>query len=223
MVEQGTQSTQGPQGPKMTPGTQSNQSTQSARDLVVTGTGTASGGDFDKVKVIGEGNVDGDLASTQVKVRGVINVHGHLKTGRMQVVGTAYVGGNLQGDEVAVTGTLQVTGDCSAEKLKVRGGFSVDGLLNAENLDIALYGPARAKEIGGGIINIRPRFRIFSHYKRLTVDTVEGDEVRLHYTSAKVVRGNKVYVGPGCEIELVEYKDDFQQAKSAKVTEHRRR
>jgi len=193
------------------------------RDLVITGTGSASGGLFDKVKILGEGNIDGDLACTEVKVKGVINVQGDLKTQRIRVMGSSYIDGSLNGDEVAVTGSLQVTGDCSAESLKIRGGFTVDGLLNAGKLDVALYGPAHAKEIGGGMINIRPRFRIFSHYKHLTVETIEGDDVRLAYTTAKVVRGNKVYVGPGCEIDLVEFKDDFRQAKGAKVTEHRQR
>jgi hypothetical protein len=36
-----------------------------------------------------------------------------------------------------------------------------------------------------------------------------------------VVRGNNIELGPGCEIELVEYKNDFKQDEKTKVTTYK--
>lgn len=56
----------------------------------------------------------------------------------------------------------------------------------------------------------------------LTTEIVEGDDIHLEHTRAKVVRGNRVTLGPGCEVDLVEYKEHFHQDKSAKVMASRK-
>ena len=59
-------------------------------------------------------------------------------------------------------------------------------------------------------------------HNKLTVDIIEGDDIYLENTHAKVVRGNNITLGPGCEIELVEYKNDFKQDKEAEIGTHRK-
>ncbi|WKB34651.1 hypothetical protein QS257_11765 [Terrilactibacillus sp. S3-3] len=39
----------------------------------------------------------------------------------------------------------------------------------------------------------------------------------LEDTTAKVVRGNRVVIGPGCKIESVEYQSDYSKADDAEV------
>ena len=58
--------------------------------------------------------------------------------------------------------------------------------------------------------------------KELTADIIEGDDIYLENTHAKVVRGNNITLGSGCEIELVEYKNDFKQDKEAEIGTHRK-
>jgi len=58
---------------------------------------------------------------------------------------------------------------------------------------------------------------IFPNTDVLATESVEGGDIYLEYTKAKVVRGNNVNIGPGCEIDLVEYRNDFQQVKEARV------
>jgi cytoskeletal protein CcmA (bactofilin family) len=60
----------------------------------------------------------------------------------------------------------------------------------------------------------------FGRNKELTADIIEGDDVYLENTQAKVVRGNNIELGPDCEIELVEYKDSFKQDEKADVGTH---
>ena len=50
----------------------------------------------------------------------------------------------------------------------------------------------------------------------------EKIEVYLEYTKAKVVRGNMVTIGKGCEIELVEYHDRFEKSDKSSVIKNKR-
>lgn len=46
---------------------------------------------------------------------------------------------------------------------------------------------------------------------------IEGDDIYLENTKADIVRGNKVKIGPGCQIGVVEYRDDFTHDSKALV------
>ena len=63
---------------------------------------------------------------------------------------------------------------------------------------------------------------MFPFSSDFSTESIEGDEVYLEYTRTKVVRGNNVSIGPGCEVELVEYKNNFQQAKGAAVKDSKK-
>ncbi|MEX2460391.1 MAG: hypothetical protein WD469_03695 [Paenibacillaceae bacterium] len=102
--------------------------------------------------------------------------------------------------------------------------------MNAGKLDIKLYQDSQVKEIGGEKIRIRRAsqlhpFNFFfkpSSQAVLSVSVIEGDDIYLKHTKAKVVRGNRVIIGPGCEIELVEYKGHYEQRKGAIVKVNRK-
>lgn len=188
------------------------------RNWKITGSAKSTGGVFNKVTILGEAQVNGDLECEHLKVMGTLSVRGRLKLGTSKIMGTLTVTDNVEGDDVNVLGELTVKGDCNAEVFRSRGAFDIDGMLNAGEMEISLYGPARAREIGGSTIRVKPHFKLFSPGMReLTADTIEGDEIHLLNTSARVVRGSKVEIGPGCDVEIVEYKEDFKQDREAKV------
>jgi hypothetical protein len=115
--------------------------------------------------------------------------------------------------------------------VRSKGAFDIKGMLNAGVIEIDLNGRSTAREIGGERIVVTKglgsrleellRF-VFLHPGALTVDVIEGDEVQLEQVIAKVVRGNRVVIGPGCEIDLVEHKGDYRKADGATVKEERR-
>jgi cytoskeletal protein CcmA (bactofilin family) len=191
---------------------------QQPRDLKINGSGNSVGGMYKKVIVRGEGDITGDVTCEVLKAMGSMNVQGSVAAKQVSVMGAVSIHGNVQSEEIKVTGELAADGDCSAENFKVRGAFRIDGLLNAGKIEIILYGPAHVREIGCDTIEVKPHFKLFSPgIKELSVDTIEGDHIRLEYTKAKVVRGNQVEIGAGCDIDLVEYKTSFRQASNAKV------
>ncbi|MFY4775407.1 hypothetical protein [Metabacillus sp. RGM 3146] len=186
-------------------------------------------------KVSGKTDIEGNLISEEFEVFGKMNVNGSGQIKEMKVEGTSAFKGSLSTEKLNVKGSIEVGKDCNAEEFKSRGNFQIGGLLNAENIDMQLHWRSKAKEIGGETIVVK-RGRGSSLKKilkalflpaeflegTLTADTIEGDTIHLEYTKAKVVRGQKVYIGTGCEIELVEYTDHFEESADAIVRETRK-
>jgi cytoskeletal protein CcmA (bactofilin family) len=236
-----------------------------ARHLVMNGSGISSGGNFDKVRIRGDGTVNGELHCLELKVFGSADLNGKVSTSSFEIFGQGYIGedivtekmkifgeadirgnvsvkqfkligsteihGKLVGGDIRVNGETTVEGDCEADLFRLKGVVHIGGMLNAEKVEIHFhFGDSRISEIGGESIQVRRgKFGVFkllnlfqNHAAELLVDNIEGDEVYLEYTRAKVVRGNRVTIGPGCDIELVEYKNEFVQNEKAKVAESRK-
>ncbi|MFM1654713.1 hypothetical protein ACI7RC_21835 [Brevibacillus sp. B_LB10_24] len=219
---------------------------QKGRDLKVSGIANASGGAYDKAKIEGIGKVHGDLDCNDLKMDGKCTIKGNVKAGvadidgmatiagsmsadKLTIDGYASIGGGFSGEELEVEGYLSVAENCQAETCVINGGVTISGLLNAGTIQLKLYGNSRVKEIGGEAIQVKkgskrfsplPTFPFVSFTSKLTVDTIEGDEIYLEATQARIVRGNHVTIGPGCEIERVEYREEFQQDKGARVGSH---
>jgi cytoskeletal protein CcmA (bactofilin family) len=220
------------------------------RDLTISGIMGGQGGTYNSVNLHGVGKVNGHLdcidfhchgrvtiqggvkAEQMVEINGNARIAGNLESGKVKVHGKTNVGGYVSGEEIEIHGFLNVNSNCDAESFCTRGGFRINGLLNAGEIDIQLYAPCKAKEIGGGTIRIQKPGIVspFGKFIRsilpkidvLTAETIEGDDIHLENTRAKVVRGTNVTIGPGCIIDIVEYKQHFDQDKNANVMKSRR-
>ncbi|WP_312109441.1 polymer-forming cytoskeletal protein [Brevibacillus reuszeri] len=181
-------------------------------------------------KVEGNASISGKVEMDTLEVYGQVDINGDVDFTKLRVDGSAKVHGSLTGEEIKVRGFLKTTGDCEAEVFVGKGAFSVGGLLNAGRIEVHLHGGCEAREIGGEHIEVRKAGsstlgKLLKHIfnNTLSVDTVEGDEIYLEYTRAKVVRGNNIVIGPGCEIDLVEYATDLRYDPSSQIKEQMRR
>jgi cytoskeletal protein CcmA (bactofilin family) len=141
---------------------------------------------------------------------------------KMKVFGALEVGERLSGNEATIKGSISVKGDVEYETFDSSGGFDIKGLLNADTIKIALrYGESKAEEIGGGKITVKRKRSSFIPFVgeegSLAAKVIEGDDIYLENTRAEVVRGNKVNIGPGCQIGLVEYTNDFTENANSTV------
>ena len=214
-------------------------------DLKINGHGSSNGGKYNSVAINGNGSINGDLEcvylrvngqgnikgnakAESVKINGNNSIKGNLRAEKIKVNGMAHIEGNLSVDEAETYGNIDIGGDCNAEMFRVDGMFAVEGLLNAGELRLNLHGPSRAREIGGEKITVKRMGRFglgilknfiwpHGHDEGLSADVIEGDDVYLENTCAKVVRGSNVELGPDCEIELVEYNESFKQDEKATV------
>jgi cytoskeletal protein CcmA (bactofilin family) len=211
------------------------------------GEGTIAGDvECNRLKCVGTLDLEGHLKSTDIGVVGTFSVSGDIQADAVKITGTVIVGGNailkklrcsgmieargnLHSEQIDLRGHLTAQGDCEAEIFTARGIFTIGGLLNVGVLDVKLYQNCQAKEIGAERIRIRratllnPLNLFFkpSSNAILSASIIEGDEIYLEHTKAQIVRGNHVTIGPGCNIELVEYKEHYAQVKGTIVKEKR--
>lgn len=220
-------------------------------DLRINGLGSSSGGSFNLVQINGKGEINGDLECTDLQINGLGCISGNVEARSVRVAGKSEIGGDLKAGDIIVDGMAEVRGKLTAERIENRGAlrishdlgaelfksagsFTIGGLLNSGKVEIDIYGSCAAREIGGEKIEIR-RGRAFGlrdfidsvfpglMWKRgLSVDTIEGDEIFIEDTTAKMVRGGNVKIGAGCRVDVVEYKHTLDTTSDAKVKESRK-
>lgn len=213
------------------------------QDLRIIGETTSSGGQFGSVRVTGECTFTSDLDCEKLSCVGETDVQGNLRTGELKLTGEIGIEGTLdaervggrgqlavssrmRGEHIKFTGDLKVGGDCEAGHLMMHGAFNVNGLVSAEQMELKMFGPCKAREIGGGKLVVkRSRASSLIHLFKpssagdLVADSVEGDVVELEHTTVQVVRGNHVTIGAACRIDRVEYTQTLNIHKNAVVQE----
>jgi cytoskeletal protein CcmA (bactofilin family) len=180
----------------------------------------------------GDAVIKGGLEATQMSINGQLDIDGDANIREVKIRGTLRSDGSMISDKIDLLGNINVRHDCNSETFTSKGVFVIGGLLNASNIDINLFGKCQVKEIGGETIKIkRMQKELFNRVLkyivpefdfegRLMTDTIEGDDIYIEYTSAKIVRGNNVTIGRGCDIGLVEYNNSFEHDKSSQIKEH---
>lgn len=174
----------------------------------------------------------GDLEIEEGEAAGSFRVEGKVRAKELRLAGSAECQA-LSGGYIRAAGRLETTGNVEVETLRLSGSFRIEGLLSGEKTEVELHGLSTAQEIGGGKIEVRRSTKglggtigealekLFGSGGtwELRATTIEGDEVYLEHTVAKVVRGGKVKLGPGCRIDRVEYTESLEVHPQAKVGE----
>lgn len=123
------------------------------RDLVMAGTGHASGGLYGLVKLSGNGKLYGDLDCLELQVQGNATVEGSVKANTVHMAGKGYVTGGVECEWMKVSGSVKigeqvqcqeatvrghglVKGSCTAETIRVHGELDVGGDCSAERMEV---------------------------------------------------------------------------------------
>lgn len=196
----------------------------------VSGTGTIDGNlDATEGRISGTGTVEGDVRSEQFKINGSGKIAGNMTGSDFAVSGSGTVIKNVEVHNIKIEGSLKIGMDCNAEVFTSDGSFDIGGLLNADEININLLGfKSKAREIGGGKITVsigpahglgvlKTIISMGILNPVLEADVIEGDEIMLENTSARIVRGNNITIGPGCDIGTVEYKGHYVKNGDARV------
>jgi cytoskeletal protein CcmA (bactofilin family) len=219
-------------------------------DVKISGSGKITSDiECNDLGVSGSAHIEGAIKATNIHVSGAAHIHGKVDAQNFKISGAAdcdgdanckflkvsgafKCGGNLVGENIEVSGGIEVSKDINAESFNVNGSFKTNGMLNADNIEVKLHHwKTNVKEIGGSKISIKKSDDFFTGLLRtvfsfgentiLETETIEGDDIYLEYTSAKVVRGNIVKLGAGCKIDLVEYKTSLEKASDCIVKEEK--
>ncbi|MBB6284499.1 polymer-forming cytoskeletal protein [Geobacillus subterraneus] len=185
------------------------------------------------IHLFGQADIDGPMRAEKMDVFGEADIRGYACLEHLQLRGSVRVEGSVEAHAIRGYGELSASGSCEAETVSLTGVVRIGQTLNAEQVELSLYfADSSIKEIGGRTIRIKQSktwkavhwlTRLSPLNATLVADTIEGDEIYLEHTKAAVVRGERVTIGPGCEIGLVEYRMAFVQDEHAAVKEKRQR
>jgi cytoskeletal protein CcmA (bactofilin family) len=211
------------------------------KNIKIFGEGTSPGGSYYKVRIKGQGNIKGDIDCHTINIFGDSRFNGTVKVKEFKLFGSTTVHDEFMGGKNKIFGSLDIRkkmtgGICEVrgwlssadaiemDEMCVKGGLNLEGLLNVGELRMRLgNATSRVKEIGGEFISVKgKRFNLFGGQQELVAETIEGDTIHLDYTTAKIVRGKHVTLGPGCNIDLVEYETGYKRHKTSQVKEAKR-
>ena len=203
--------------------------------VVISGAGKYVEGEI--LKVAGSAKASGDICVKRASVAGSLSVDGTLSAEELSVAG-ALRASSIQGGKVSVAGAISVTSTLSANELKAAGGLRVGevkadvvklgGGVTAERIEgreirIEIGGKSRVGEIKGDLIEIKRKQDLMGlllpSRRRLYAKRIEGRVVYLRGVACDEVVGDEVYVGRGCRIGKVVYREKLKVSPSAKVGE----
>ncbi len=173
------------------------------------------------IKIVGSGVVSGNPVKTvEFRSAGSTRVAGRLKAEEIETSGSLQVEGDVEAEELSASGSLQVGGKVHVEEFRSSGAVRIDGGLKAEEVTIELGGTSKIRTIEAEEIRVKATGGFFRVRGELTAERIEGQEVELEATTAALVRGDEVRIGPHCRIDVVEAKE-LVVHQSSEVRERR--
>ncbi|AKG34123.1 hypothetical protein [Paenibacillus durus] len=166
------------------------------------------------VEVVGYLRVLGSMTTSKLKVLGDCSIRNQCQATQVENLGSLRVH-CLQAGRVTSLGYLSVSKKAAAGCFQAEGAVRIESLIASESIDIRLSSICRVGTMkAGGNITVRPFSRPFNFFMRpflrLRCESVQGVNVTLCQTEAKLVCGEEIIIGPGCTIQEVRYSKSLQ-------------
>lgn len=197
----------------------------------------------DEVKIAGTQSIEGSLKAKEITSAGSLKVTNDVEAEKFLSRGGFEIGGLLSAEEIKIElGGGRVT-EIGGTRIEVRRrGRTFWGwrrephvhmhisperervrVMMLEDIfeEIGRIGEEVERAVGEGLGYAFgwPEGRGSGY---LEADTIEADEIFLENTKARVVRGKKIQIGEGCEIESVEYSESLEIAPGVKIKEQKK-
>lgn len=129
------------------------------KNISISGSGTATGGVYNQVKINGSGHITGDLECDVFKCNGSSDIEGNVKSGIVKINGSTHVKGNMDTEEMTINGSSDVDGNLLCRELKIQGSSSVNGDLKGK--EIIIRGSASVKgNVSGEEVEVKGQVKI---------------------------------------------------------------
>lgn len=191
---------------------------------------------------IGKSKVDGNIETEHwMKAKGDTVFNGHLKADQLKIVGQSEINKyssfnelNMSGEasfheglsskEISIEGEMFVNGNCYADAFLSNGNTKIDGILSSNHVQLKLCGKTNIYKIVGKKISVMRNVPILSNYQKVTAliaKAILGDFIYLENTTAHLVQGDHVKIGPNCKIDRLEYRTALHQTTHTTIHHHR--
>lgn len=175
----------------------------------------------DETKVAGACAFEGGVTTDVFHSSGSVRVARTLTADRVESSGSLEVVADLTADEIVASGSLKVGGSLRADRLHASGSLVVAGPLVADDVDVELGGSSRVGDVQADEVRVKVTGGLFRSRGDLQAGTIQAESVYLEGTTAKLVRGDRVTIGPHCRIQAVEA-EELVVHESSEVLERRR-
>jgi cytoskeletal protein CcmA (bactofilin family) len=155
-------------------------------------------------KVAGSCTFEGDVEVEQFRSAGSVHILGNLKAESVEASGALLVDGSVHAEQISSGGSLHVKGAVETEQFESGGSIRLEGGLKAEQIRIDLGGTSNVSTMEGETIQVKATGGFFRVRGDLTAERIEGETVELEATTANLVKGENVIIGPLCKIDTVE-------------------
>ena len=213
-------------------------------NLEINGIGQSGGGTFGDVSIEGIGRFTGPIKCQQFTVSGVgfskeveceqqLVIEGTLKSKSLKakeshVSGVCKVVGEMKALTLNVFGYLHVDQSLKFEQAVIEGKAKLKESLEANHLELLFVEDSFFEVITATTIRMTRSLestrlsqnKWFSLKKRtglISGELIEGEDIHLEYAQVKQVYGDRVFVGPGCHIDTIEYKEQLEIAPGSVV------
>ncbi len=154
-------------------------------------------------RIAGSCDIDGDLHCSDFRSAGSTRIAGSLRAEDIEVSGSLDVAKDIEASDIASSGALRVAGGVHAQDFRSSGNIVVAGTMQVQDVDIELGGSSRVGAIEGRDIRIQMTGGFLRARGDLSADRIVGDDVHLEGTTAALVQGQDVRIGPHCRIDKV--------------------
>jgi cytoskeletal protein CcmA (bactofilin family) len=138
----------------------------------IAGAGELGSGDYGRVRVLGAGDVNGDVRAERLGVYGAASLHGDATVAYVKAFGAITVQGNVRAQSYRTRGASDIGGIVHVEELHTlgafeagsveagtflaRGAIDIHGLLSGDVVELHLGGDgdSRVREIGGERVEV---------------------------------------------------------------------
>lgn len=158
-------------------------------------------------KIAGSCDVAGDMQCADFRSSGSTRIAGSLRGEDLEVSGSLDVAKDIEAHDVSASGALRVAGDVRAQDFHSSGSIRIAGTLKVADVDIELGGSSTVGSIEGEDIRIRMTGGFVRARGDLTADRIVGQDIHIEGTTAALVQGNDVRIGPHCQVQKVIARD----------------
>lgn len=178
----------------------------------------------ESMKVNGNFNLEGDCRINELTVNGKTEVDGVFECNNVVLRGDMFITKGCQTKELKVYGGVRAQADVLGEKITIEGRIDCKGLLSAEEIYLHASRESYCKEIGATKLVVeKPFYHLFwsgfSKKNSLSCDLIEADEIKLENTNAKIVRGKQIHLVKACQVDTLEYSEQYTKGEACEIRE----
>lgn len=180
------------------------------------GAGVVSSGTYNEISIAGSGKITGEVVANLLAVSGAGKAIANLEIKTIKISGSFAAEKYVKAEEINIAGSMKIGENLACARANISGCIKVTGEANVDDFYLKSSG-SELQALHGDKVKIRREKRIFFNHKLNKIDEIEATNIDIEYVKAKRVCGENVTIGIGCEIETVEYQNNINVHKDAKI------